>query len=74
MGMSLANVFVGAVITESVFSWPGMGSLAMSSIRNLDYPVILGITLFAATAIIVGNLLADILYGVMDPRIRYACK
>jgi len=62
----------GATITEGVFAWPGMGSLFFSSLESRDYPVLLSILIIGGTLVILFNLLADILYGVMDPRIRYA--
>jgi peptide/nickel transport system permease protein len=69
-GMSLPMLITGAVITESVFSWPGMGSYFVKAIQSLDYPVVLAILLFSSTAVVVGNLLADLLYGLVDPRVR----
>ena len=62
----------GAVITETIFSWPGMGQLFYSSLQARDYPVLLAMLTLSAFFVIAFNLLADILYGVLDPRIRYA--
>jgi peptide/nickel transport system permease protein len=62
----------GATITEGVFAWPGMGSLFFSSLQVRDYPVLLAILMLGAFFVIMFNLLADILYAVMDPRIRYS--
>jgi peptide/nickel transport system permease protein len=62
----------GAIITESLFNYPGMGLLTYQAITNLDVPLLLGATFVATLATIVGSLLADILYAVADPRIRYA--
>ncbi|NIK78304.1 peptide/nickel transport system permease protein [Paenibacillus castaneae] len=70
LGMSLADLVTGAIVTETVFSWPGIGSLGMTAVRGMDYPVIMGITLFSSVMLIVGNLVADILYGIADPRIK----
>lgn len=70
LGMSLPQVITGAFITESIFSWPGMGSLGINAIFQLDYPVIMAITLFSALLLIIGNLLADLAYMIVDPRIR----
>lgn len=70
LGMSLPQIISGAFITESIFSWPGMGSLGINAIFQLDYPVIMAITLFSALLLIIGNLLADIAYTIIDPRIR----
>ena len=61
----------GAVVVEYVFALPGMGRLAVDSVFARDYPVILTITIFSSIAVIVGNLFADVLYAVADPRIRY---
>ncbi|SFI76376.1 peptide/nickel transport system permease protein [Paenibacillus sp. UNC496MF] len=70
LGMSLGDLVTGAIVTETVFSWPGIGSLGMTAVRGFDYPVILGITLLSSVMLIVGNLLADMLYGFADPRIK----
>jgi len=72
LGISMAELVTGAIVTETVFSWPGIGSLGMTAVRGMDYPLIMGITLFSAVLLIVGNLLADILYGFADPRINKA--
>jgi peptide/nickel transport system permease protein len=60
----------GVVITETVFNWPGMGSYLAESALSLDVVSVLGITLFSGFILVAGNLLADLLYGVIDPRIR----
>lgn len=70
-GLSIPNLFGGAYITEKVFSWPGMGLLGVDAIANRDYAVLMGLTLFTAILVLVGNLVADILYSFVDPRIRY---
>lgn len=70
LGMSLPSLVTGAFVTETVFGWPGMGRLGVDSIFNYDYPVIMATTMLTAILLIVGNFLADILYGVVDPRIR----
>ena len=62
----------GAVITEGIFVWPGMGQLFIQSLAARDYPVLLAMLLLGGTLVILFNLIADILYGVMDPRIRYS--
>jgi peptide/nickel transport system permease protein len=69
-GLSLPEIFAGALITESVFSYPGMGLLTVNAITNNDYTVIMGTTLIYALLLIVGNLIADMLYPVVDPRLR----
>jgi peptide/nickel transport system permease protein len=70
-GGLLPGLFSGAVLTESVMSWPGMGTLYLSSALQRDYPVLMGIVLFLTVLIILGNLLADVAYGFVDPRVRY---
>ena len=62
----------GALITETVFNYPGMGLLTTEAAIKTDIPVLLGTTLVATMATVIGSLLADILYAVADPRIRYA--
>jgi len=69
-GLDLAGLLGGAIITESVFSLPGIGSLAVSSVINPDLPVLVGVTLLAAFFIIVANLIVDLLYAAIDPRVR----
>ena len=70
-GQSIPNLFGGAYITEKVFGWPGMGLLGVDAINNRDYQVLMGLTLFTAVLVLLGNLLADIMYSAVDPRIRY---
>lgn len=70
LGMSLQSLVSGAIITEQVFAWPGIGQLAVTAVTQFDYPLIMGITMFTALLVVVGNLLADVLYAVFDPRIR----
>ena len=70
LGMSLQSLVSGAMICEQVFSWPGTGQLAVTAVTTFDYPLIMGITMMTALMIVIGNLLADILYVVADPRIR----
>ncbi|MCS3601435.1 peptide/nickel transport system permease protein [Buttiauxella sp. BIGb0471] len=69
-GISFGELVVGAYVTESVFSWPGMGLLGIQSITSLDYPLIMAMIMLSSTMIIVGNLVADLLYRVADPRIK----
>ena len=70
IGPALAGLITGTIIIESVFAVPGMGRLFIDAINSRDYPVIMGITLFYAFLITLGNLLVDIMYGLADPRIR----
>jgi peptide/nickel transport system permease protein len=72
VGLSLPLLVSGAVFIEVIFSWPGMGSLAVNAISQRDYPVIMGFNLVAAGVVLLSNLVADLAYSVADPRIRYA--
>lgn len=69
-GLQLGTLLGGAVVTETVFAWPGMGRLAIQSIYNRDYPVVQCTVFLSAAAFVVINLLIDVLYGVLDPRLR----
>lgn len=71
IGVDIGLLMGGIVVVESVFGWPGIGQLAWQAIQVLDIPIIMGTVLLTAVFIIVGNLLADILYPLVDPRIRY---
>jgi peptide/nickel transport system permease protein len=70
IGLSLPAVLSGAIVTESVFNYPGMGLLFWNAALSHDYPLLLGFTVVVAAATIIGSLLADILYGFADPRLR----
>jgi peptide/nickel transport system permease protein len=70
IGLSLPFLVSGAVITEKIFSWPGMGSAVIGAIHFRDVFVLTGITLISTTMVVVGNLLADVLYAFADPRVR----
>lgn len=69
-GLQLPALFGGALVTETVFTWPGMGRLFVDSLGYRDYPVLMGILMFTAVLVLLGNLIADVLYAVFDPRIR----
>lgn len=71
LGLITTVLFSGSVVIESVFSWPGLGRLAIEAANGRDYPVILGVTLLAGGIVVVVNLLVDILYAAVDPRISY---
>jgi len=71
VGMDLPFILSGAAITESIFAWPGMGRLFIESISASDFPVLMGILMMIAIAVVVFQLLADLLYSVIDPRISY---
>jgi len=70
-GLQIPALLAGAVITEQVFEWPGMGRLTIEAINQRDYPVLMGVTLITAVLVAVGNLLADLAYAYVDPRIHY---
>jgi peptide/nickel transport system permease protein len=72
VALNFGAIAGGATITEGIFAWPGTGSLFFSSLEARDYPVLLALLILGAVFVIVFNLVADILYGVMDPRIRYS--
>ena len=74
LGLSLPGLFGGAFIIETIFAWPGMGRLGVMAIFQRNYPLIMGIVVFSAGLIMLGNLLADIGYALVDPRIRYGKK
>lgn len=69
-GLQLPTLLSGALVTETVFTWPGMGRLFLDSIGYRDYPVLMGILMLTALLVLLGNLAADLLYAVYDPRIR----
>jgi peptide/nickel transport system permease protein len=71
MGLDIPQLFVGALITEQVFAWPGMGRLFWTSAQQLDYQVLMGILILLALFVVAGNLIADLAYGWADPRIQY---
>jgi peptide/nickel transport system permease protein len=70
LGLVFANVLTGAVLVEKIFSWPGVGQYAYQAAVNVDVPAIAGVSLFVATVYVTVNFVVDILYGVIDPRIR----
>ncbi|MBW8349923.1 ABC transporter permease [Bacillus sp. IITD106] len=70
-GLMIPSFISGAAITENVFSWPGLGRLFVESAFTRDYPVIMALTMISAVFVVIGNLVADILYAIFDPRIEY---
>lgn len=72
LGGMLPFIIGGAVVTEQLFSWPGLGSLMVQSINSRDYPVIMGMTVFISIVILIGNIVLDVLYCLADPRIRHS--
>ena len=71
LGLTIPWLLGGSIIVESIFSWPGMGQLAIMAVGARDYPVIMGIALVISTAVLIANLVTDISYVLLDPRIRY---
>ena len=69
-GLQLPLLFSGALVTETVFTWPGMGRLFVDSIGYRDYPVLMGLLIFTSALVVVGNLATDLVYAAIDPRIR----
>lgn len=72
IGISVPSVVTGAFLTETIFSWPGIGRLGVDAVSGRDYPVIMAVTMLSALLIVISSLLADIAYAWADPRIRYA--
>jgi peptide/nickel transport system permease protein len=70
VGMSLPMLVTGAVVTETVFGWPGIGTYFVKAIQGFDYPIVMAIMLLSASLVILGNLASDILYSIVDPRIK----
>lgn len=71
IGLEIPFLFAGAIVTETIFSWPGMGRLTIDATRDFDYPLLMGVLLITAVMVVFANLLADIAYAVVDPRIKY---
>lgn len=70
LGMALPQLVTGAVITETVFSWPGIGNYFVKAVQGMDYPIVMAILVLSSSLVILGNLLSDILYCIVDPRIK----
>ncbi len=70
LGPAITGLVSGALVTETVFAWPGMGRLTFDAALQRDYPLVLGSVMIASVLVILGNLLSDILYGIVDPRVR----
>jgi len=71
LGLQIGAVLTGAIITETIFAWPGVGRLLIQSINFRDYPLVQGCVLLIAITYVTMNLLTDLVYGLLDPRIRY---
>ena len=71
LSMQIPTIFSGAVLTETIFVWPGIGRLSYTAILDRDYPLIMALLLMTTVIILLSNLIADLLFAVIDPRIRY---
>jgi peptide/nickel transport system permease protein len=71
LGLTIPALLTGAAITETIFTWPGLGGLGVSAVVERDYPVVLAFVMMGGAMVIIGNLMADVLYAVVDPRIKY---
>ncbi len=71
IGLEIPFLFSGALVTESIFSWPGIGKLTLEATQKFDYPILMGILMITALLVVLANLLADIAYAFVDPRIKY---
>lgn len=71
IGLEIPFLFTGAIVTETIFSWPGMGRLYIESVNAYDYPTLMGVLVITSVLVVAANLLADVLYAVVDPRISY---
>jgi len=71
IGLEIPFLFTGALVTESIFSWPGIGKLTIESTRVFDYTILMGVLLITSMLVVLANILADVLYAVVDPRIKY---
>lgn len=71
IGLEIPFLLTGAIVTETIFSWPGIGRLTITATNNFDYPTLMGLLLIAAVATVIANLVADVAYAVVDPRIKY---
>ena len=71
LGLEIPFLFTGAVVTETIFSWPGMGREFINAVGHFDYPVLMGILLITAVIVVFANLLADVAYAIVDPRVKY---
>lgn len=74
VGLSLPNIVMGSVVIEQIFGWPGIGRMAYNAVTSFDYPAIMATTLLASVLLIIGNLISDILYIVIDPRVKGGLK
>jgi dipeptide transport system permease protein len=71
IGLQVGTLLAGAILTETIFSWPGIGRWVYESIESRDYPIVQGASLFIGVIVVVVNLFTDLLYAAVDPRIKY---
>jgi len=71
IGLEIPFLFTGAIVTETIFSWPGIGKLTIDATQKFDYPILMGILMISAIIVVLANLLADLAYAFVDPRIKY---
>jgi peptide/nickel transport system permease protein len=71
VALDFGGIAGGAAVTETIFAWPGLGRLFLDALSARDYPILLAMLLMSAAVVVIFNLLADVLYGVLDPRIRF---
>ena len=71
IGLEIPFLFTGALVTETTFSWPGLGRLTIEATQKFDYPILMGVLMISAIATVLANLLADVAYALVDPRIKY---
>jgi peptide/nickel transport system permease protein len=70
-GLNIRTLIAGAVLTETVFAWPGIGRLTYDSVMSRDYPVLMGILMMISFTVVLGNILTDVAYALLDPRVRF---
>jgi peptide/nickel transport system permease protein len=71
LGPAITGLLAGAAITETIFSWPGLGRFAVEAVKQQDYPVVMAVVIITAIATMLGYILSDIFYALIDPRIRF---
>jgi peptide/nickel transport system permease protein len=71
IGLEIPFLFSGAIVTETIFSWPGIGKLTIDSTQQFDYPILMGVLLITSLIVVLANLFADVAYAIVDPRIKY---
>ncbi len=71
IGLEIPFLFTGAIVTETIFSWPGMGRQFIQASASFDYPVLMGILIVTSLIVVIANLVADVAYAIVDPRVKY---